>query len=93
MESTEVRKRGRPKGSKTQEKPVVKAATPRCPACKSTERTRFTNTVTHEYAGIDTQGHPCTHVVWRTCVCEGCGQAWRLKTWENRTKADEKIAT
>lgn len=63
----------------------VDAVASRCKRCGSTNRTRYFHTQEMELAsGKDLLGNPATHVVWRRCKCEDCGQYRSDKTFENR---------
>lgn len=74
---------GRPAGSKTT-KNTADAFPSRCPACDSTERTPYTNTLEQPYAGIDAAGNPYTHIIRRNTRCEACGAPRIDRTFENR---------
>ena len=69
-----LRRRGRPPGN-FDKRPMVLATLPRCPACGSTERTRYENTLETLYGPLDDRGQPCTHKVRKSCRCLSCNLA------------------
>jgi hypothetical protein len=84
--STKPKSPGRPKGAKTQPRPVAQTQPSRCPVCDSTERKPYTQTRTQEYPGIDADGQAYTHILRRWTACAECGQARIDRTYENREK-------
>lgn len=82
--TTEKKRRGRPKGSKTKPAATGFAELSRCPKCGSTERTKYLNKTEQEYAGIDASGNEYTHIVRRRCRCAACGQMRCDRMTENR---------
>ena len=63
---TTKKKPGRPKGSKTQQHPVVEIEKTKCPKCGSTDRDPYLHTTKRELCG--------QLVIWRKCRCSNCGQ-------------------
>ena len=61
------------------------AVASRCVHCGSTDREPYVNPTEIEVGGIDGNGHPYTHVVYRSTRCRACGQARRDQCHENRT--------
>lgn len=75
------KRRGRPKGSKTQNVPRVYVVAPRCPSCNSSERGSYFGTPqTLEVSG-EIDGQAYNRVVWRRARCK-CGQTRIEKTFE-----------
>lgn len=85
----EAKKPGRPPGSENREYDYVPAEPTRCrvPGCGSTERAPYHHPTEHEIAGVDNEGKPYTHVVWRRTHCLACGQHRVDKWFENRVGA------
>ena len=83
-ETKTTKKPDRPKGAKTQSRPVSDGQPTRCPACGSTERTPYSQTKKQPHGGVDAAGKPYTHVVRRWTACAACGQARVDRTYENR---------
>ncbi|HUX03274.1 MAG TPA: hypothetical protein VMY35_20110 [Phycisphaerae bacterium] len=77
---------GRPRGAKTKILPVVVMSRGRCPKCGGTERTVVKGHSPREmaHAGADPGGQTYTHIVWRHCSCDACGQRYVEKIYENR---------
>lgn len=64
----------RPKGSKTQNIPVINRPEPiHCPVCGSIEKEGALQTITYPYAGI-VNGREYTKVIRRRIRCADCGQ-------------------
>jgi len=80
-----TRKPGRPKGTGSSGNPpaVTTAEAVRCPACGSTQRSKYHGTVERMIAGTQA-GRPHTHIIWRRCACLDCGRHRVEKTYENR---------
>lgn len=66
------KRRGRPRGAKTERPPVVEHELTTCPRCSSTNRSAYFN---HREHVIDGKRH-----VWRRTRCEDCGQLRDDKT-------------
>ncbi len=77
-------KKGRPKGSKTEQKPVIESRLSRCPICGSSERTPYVAKREMPYKGTSPDGRLCNVVIWRHTTCVQCGQARIDKTFELR---------
>jgi len=78
--------KGRPMGAKNVATTQI-VATPACPFCKSTERTKYRLVAALAYGGTTADGQPYTHVVTRRTCCKSC-QKWRRdKFFENRMPA------
>ena len=73
--SNPERRKGRPKDAKGREYVAGIAIPSRCPICKSTERSAYTNTQICDTVGEENR-MPYDTVIWRTCQCLKCGQ-WR----------------
>lgn len=84
--NTSSRTRGRPRGSKTVERPAVTVEVSRCPRprCGSTKRTKYVLLRERELVGVLRNGMPYTHVVWRHTQCADCGQHRTDIAHENR---------
>jgi len=67
------RKPGRPKGSKTAKRAVIRTVPKRCPRLNVLS-----------YRGTAPDGLPYTHVVRHRAKCQGCGQCFVTTTYENR---------
>lgn len=65
-------KPGRPKGSRTKQRPVVEEHPPSCPACGSVDRTKKQQT-----RKLDTDGKT---IRWYTVSCKVCPQQYTIKT-------------
>lgn len=76
--------KGRPAGSKTQQRPHATAEPSRCPKCDSTKRKAYKGSPRVLEQGGMLDGKPYTHVVWRRTACADCGQARVDKSFENR---------
>lgn len=76
--------RGRPRGSKTTAPDVVTVTASRCRKCDSTEREAYSKTREFERSGVDGEGRPYSHVVWRRTRCRKCGQRRVDRSYENR---------
>lgn len=76
----------KPRAPRAIKPPVVKAVATSCPVptCGSTEREPYFNVRERAIAGVDQEGKPFTHVVWRRTRCKTCGQTRDDKTFENR---------
>lgn len=74
---SEQKKKGRPQGSKTQERPVVDETPTRCIVCHSTDRTPYDNSkeIILEGDGVWTDGKPYNGVLLRHTKCTHCGQS------------------
>lgn len=84
MTATKTKKgRGRPKGSKTEDLPIVDVSVSLCSKCKSTERTRYYSIKTMEYSGTTLQGNPYNFISWKRTTCKKCGQNRIDKFYEN----------
>ena len=79
-----TRPRGRPRGTKNLQAVVITVQPSRCPRCGSTRRSEYWGKTVQEYAGIDPEGRPYTHIIRRRCRCLDCGQVRIDKTYENR---------
>jgi hypothetical protein len=77
---------GRPKGSKNVAAEIVPAEPARCPKCRGTEYRRVPGRSPRvsPHGGLDREGRPYTHVVWRHVACVACGQRFVERTYENR---------
>ena len=79
-----------PKRKRTRKKAqphvAVDVEASRCRTCGSSSRGDYFNKTEKPLSGIDEQGLPFTHVVWRSCKCLDCGQIRRERSRENRTK-------
>lgn len=66
--------KGRPQGSPNVKDQTVSKPS-RCirPGCGCTERVVL-QTTTQEYAGLDGDGRPYTHIIRRRVRCTACGQ-------------------
>ncbi len=82
---------GRPPGTPNKQADHVRVSLPRCIRCKSTERSDYTRREEQEFAGLDEQGNPYTHIIRRWCRCV-CGQARIERSYECRAvpETDEK---
>lgn len=78
--------------SRAQQPPVVDAKATACPTCGSTRRERYFHTVERAIAGVDRDGKPYTHVVWRRTRCTDCGQVRVDRSYENRPAAKRRVA-
>jgi hypothetical protein len=67
-------KGGRPKGSKTQQLPIVDVVLSQCSKCQSTERTGYSNVKTRASSGTAPDGHPYNFVSRKRTRCRNCGQ-------------------
>ncbi|HAH46841.1 hypothetical protein [Gimesia sp.] len=67
-------KAGRPKGSKTEQLPIVDFVLPQCSKCKSSERTGYNNVKTRASSGIAPDGYPYNFVSRKRTSCRNCGQ-------------------
>jgi len=78
-----TKKPGRPKGSKTAERPTSDELLSRCPVCLTTERVNFNGDEERiEGEGIAPDGHPYTAVILKPTKCSLCGQARYVRRWE-----------
>lgn len=84
-------KRGRPTGSRNKPRDTARVTPSRCRECGSTDRTPYTYTRRKPWAGVDREGQPCTHVVWRHTTCAACGQARVDRSLEYRTDAPPRV--
>jgi len=67
------RKRGRPAGSKTAPLVVVEVIPAACTKCGSTRR-KVLSKRERNITGNAPNGQQRTHIVWRRCKCDACGQ-------------------
>lgn len=74
---------GRPKGARNVETSQL-VESPSCPACQSTERTRYRLVNSVDHGGIRSDGTEYTHVVSRRTSCRTCGKVRIDKFFENR---------
>ena len=83
LTSKPKRKRGRPKGSKTQDIPSVPCLVvpPQCPGCGNHELMVIATTVTRQISG-EIRGWRYNSVKWRRCRCTTCGQTVSVRTYE-----------
>ena len=63
---------------------LVNVAASRCPKCGSTERSRYVCVVRRPSTGMDADGQPHSHVVWRRTRCRACGQSRVDRSFELR---------
>ena len=80
----DAKRRGRPKGAKTEPRPTVAAAATACPKCGSTDRVNYSNHREQAHAGTDPVYGDYTHTVWRDTRCHSCGQVRTDRTREHR---------
>lgn len=71
----EQKKSGRKPGAKGRDYETATVVESRCPKCKSTDRSEYSNKTESDIVGVE-NGVPFNTVVWRTCQCLACGQ-WR----------------
>ena len=77
-------KRGRPKGSKTKEKPTVMVHPAGCPTCGSTSARVVVGQspqVMNTHGVLDGDIR-YTSVVWRNKKCDSCGQHFRERSYQ-----------
>ena len=72
-ETTLAKKKGRPKGARTEDNPVVIVDVPKCPKCGSINRDNYSHTKTMDFNGIH-NGQVYTKVIWRQTKCADCFQ-------------------
>ena len=77
------RPKGRPKGSKTKQLPIVEIVKSRCPKCHSTERSHYFGVKTRQSSGISPHGNPFNYVSRKRTFCRNCGQARIDVLYEN----------
>jgi len=75
-------KRGRPKGAKAINAPILDVASSRCNKCKSTRREKYKNVNSHECSGTSPNGNPFNVVWWRHTKCKNCGEPRTDKFYE-----------
>lgn len=76
-----------PKPAGSAEREQVEGRLTRCTKCGSTKRTKYSNRREIPHGGVDADGKPFTHVVWRNTCCADCGQARVDRHLENRQAA------
>lgn len=82
-EQTVAKRRGRPLGSKNEQRKIVLVRPAACPACGSTRRRPYKVVMTRAMAGrVGEQEY--THIVYRDCRCADCGRPRREAHFENR---------
>ena len=70
---------GRPKGSQSQERPVVTFRPPSCPSCKSTRRKPFSDgPVVDDRIAVEIDGQIYNREVWHNTRCLDCQQSYRI---------------
>lgn len=76
--------RGRPKGSRTKEKPTVLVHPTRCPSCGSTETRNQAGQPPRVMSvhGVLSGDIRYTSVVWRNKKCDACGQYFRERSYQ-----------
>ena len=75
-------KRGRPKGKKSEPKPVIQSFESVCPTCgKSGAKIRPGNKARHFEVMREVGGVTYTHVRMDTVQCDHCPQAYTRKTY------------
>lgn len=75
------------KGVPNHQRDEVETVVSRCKRCGSTERSKYFRTTEMEAPnGRGPLGEPATHIVWRACKCESCGQHRIDKFVENRVR-------
>jgi hypothetical protein len=84
-ESSELRRRGRPLGAKSQKTEVVEKIPAACPHCHATGHKVLRIAKEMEHGGLSPSGNPRTHIVWRRCQCDHCGGYFVEMSHENRT--------
>lgn len=79
-----TKKRGRPKGSKTKDKPTVLVHPTRCPSCDCTDTRVVAGSAPQVMSvhGVLEGGIRYTSVVWRNKSCDGCGQYFRERSYQ-----------
>lgn len=77
----EEKKRGRPKGAKTQDVETVEVQQTCCPKCGSTQRSSYIGTPRHVQSSGEHNGLPYNSVTFRRCRCLSCGQLRSEKTF------------
>lgn len=83
-DSPTIKPRGRPKGAKTKDAPVVEVVPTRCPACGSTQRGSYFGTPRHlKIKGIN-DGVEYVSITYRRCKCTKCGQLRMEKTYNTK---------
>ena len=78
-----TRQGGRPLGSKSKPKPSVSVHPPRCPSCKGTNCKVQPGyaPIVRDVSGVLPGGERFTSVIWRSKVCQDCGQHFREKSY------------
>lgn len=79
--------RGRPAGSPNHAVEHGEATLSRC-KCGSTSRGEYFARVERKQTGVDSAGKSYTHIVWRRCKCNACGQYRVDRTYENRPETE-----
>lgn len=69
---------------------VVVTSVTRCAKCGSTDRLPYFGTITKPISGLDPDGNPFTHVIWRRTRCKSCGQTRIDRHRENRSSDREQ---
>ena len=73
------RQPGRPKGSKSVERPEAILRPAQCPRCKSTRREAFRDGPLNEMrVTMQVGGETFNHQLWRNTKCVDCGQNYRV---------------
>lgn len=75
------KKRGRPKGAKTQDVETVEVQQTTCPKCGSSRRSSYIGTPRHVDCSGERDGLIYTSVTFRRCRCLSCGQLRTEKTF------------
>jgi hypothetical protein len=83
-------KKGRPRGAKNIERPVIVDVPPACPVdrngCGSTDFEVLRIIGIQEFSGTLPGGHLYTHIVSRRVRCTACGQHFVVRSYERRAK-------
>lgn len=78
----EKKKKGRPKGAKT-ESVLVDVLPGICPKCGSTSRTVYLGNNRHLFVAGEFNGVPYTSITMRRCKCAKCGQTRIERTYNS----------
>ena len=79
---SDAKKRGRPKGSKTQELDQVVDIPQGCPKCNSTEYKVLSTPRQRAMQGI-MAGQHYNQITWRRCKCDGCQNVFMMRSYRN----------
>lgn len=75
-------RKGRPPGATNRAWPTVTHLPPGCPSCGGTERESLRIVVERHISGELPDGRAYDRVVWRNVRCRGCGQHYRVRSYE-----------